>query len=79
MIDYQELLNTPLPDNDAYAETIRTYLKKLLILVWIEEEGFDGKRPFGNSGWQWEVVEVVQNKYPDQDANELILGAIEYL
>jgi hypothetical protein len=32
--------------------TIRDYLYMLLNKLWIEEEGFNGKRPFGNSGWK---------------------------
>lgn len=40
--------------NDAGAETVRDYLLALLRLVW--ERGEDAiKRPFGNSGWQYEV------------------------
>jgi len=35
--------------------TLREYFKKLLIQLWIDEEGFSGKRPFGNSGWQYDV------------------------
>lgn len=35
--------------------TVREYLCRLLAAVWEEEEGFDGKRPFGNSGWQRDV------------------------
>jgi hypothetical protein len=35
--------------------TIREYLKKLLVTLWDEQEGFSGKRPFGNSGWEWDV------------------------
>jgi hypothetical protein len=41
--------------NDADAETIGDYLKQLLADLWIEEEGFNGKRPFGNSGWKHEI------------------------
>jgi hypothetical protein len=50
-----DLLDLPMPDNDANASTIREYLGTLLQNLWIEEEGFDGKRPFGNSGWKHEV------------------------
>jgi hypothetical protein len=32
--------------------TIRDYLKLLLLTLWEEQEGFSGKRPFGNSGWE---------------------------
>jgi hypothetical protein len=41
--------------NDADAETIGDYLKQLLADLWIEEEGFNTKRPFGNSGWKHEI------------------------
>lgn len=37
--------------NDAGASTVREYLIKLLQQVWMDQEGFSGKRPFGNSGW----------------------------
>lgn len=32
--------------------SIRLYLAELLRAIWNEGEGFSGKRPFGNSGWQ---------------------------
>jgi hypothetical protein len=52
----EEILAIPMPlDNDADADTIRDYLVELLSTVWREEEGFSGKRAFGNSGWQHEV------------------------
>ena len=35
--------------------TIRHYLVELAKQCWIEEECFGGKRPFGNSGWKWDV------------------------
>lgn len=35
--------------------TVRDYLKTLLMTLWIEGEGFSGKRPFGNSGWDYEL------------------------
>ena len=48
----QQVLNTPMPPNDAGAATIRSYLVELLVLLWREGEGFSGKRPFGEGGWQ---------------------------
>lgn len=56
-----EILNLPMEQNDADAETIRDYLKALLTELWIEEEGFSGKRPFGNSGWQYDVYAALIN------------------
>lgn len=43
-------------DSDA-GEDIRArdYLCELLSKVWMEEQMFSGKRPFGNSDWQWEL------------------------
>lgn len=35
--------------------TILEFLKRLMLELWSEEDGFDGKRPFGNSGWTWSV------------------------
>ena len=41
--------------NDAEATSIKDYLICLLSTLWYEDEGFSGKRPFGNSGWQYEL------------------------
>lgn len=35
--------------------TIKKYLKFLLTACWQEGEGFSGKRPFGNSGWEYDL------------------------
>jgi hypothetical protein len=51
----QQILDLALPANDAEATTVRGYLVALLTELWREEAGFSGKRPFGNSGWQYEV------------------------
>lgn len=48
----RRVLALPLPEhNDAGAATVRDYLTRLLALVWEHDECFDGKRPFGSSGW----------------------------
>lgn len=57
-------------DNDAGASTVREYLVKLLEQVWIEAEGFSGKRPFGNSGWEYEAYEALVR-------SDLIEGVID--
>jgi len=49
-------------DFDDYI-TIRDYLKTLLLEVWFQEEGFNGKRPFGNSGWKYDIyICLIKNK-----------------
>lgn len=51
----EKLLALSLPENDAGAATVREYLVALAREVWREGEGFSGKRPFGNSGWHYEL------------------------
>lgn len=55
------ILDIVMPDNDAGAETIRVYLKELLLTLWWEGESFSGKRPFGNSGWEWDLYGALVN------------------
>lgn len=55
----EQVLATPMGGNDADAATVGAYLAALLRKVWIEGEGFDGKRPFGNSSWHHEVLEAL--------------------
>lgn len=35
--------------------TVAGYLQRLLTDLWQQEDMFNSKRPFGNSGWTWEV------------------------
>lgn len=49
------VLDALMPRNDADAFTIRDYLKALLITLLTERERFGGKRPFGNSGWEYHL------------------------
>lgn len=82
----EKVLNMPMGPNDANAPTIKKYLMYLLLRLWEEEEGFSGKRPFGNSGWKLEIYDAL---YPgnltdmtDQDKKDcdrLINAAIRYL
>lgn len=51
----QVVLDLPMQENDAGAATIREYLCELLSELWEKGEGFSGKRPFGNSGWDYEL------------------------
>lgn len=57
MTSNEQVLNTPMDpaENDAGASTIREYLVKLLAELWREQEGFSGKRPFGNSSWDGDL------------------------
>lgn len=53
----KEILGLPMGRNDAGAGAIHEYFKSLLSAVLQEEEGFSGKRPFGNSGWKNELYQ----------------------
>lgn len=74
--------------------TIREYFIRLLIELWNEGEGFNGKRPFGNSGWDYQIysalvangiIEGVRDsdgflEHFDQiEADKLIIEAIKSL
>lgn len=89
-----EILALPMQDNDADAATIKDYLKALLSELWREQEGFSGKRPFGNSDWTKDLVlplvkanvingRVDENGYLDgcdsEAGNRAILSAIDAL
>ena len=60
----KEVLNAPMQENDANAETIGEYLIKLLLTLWERGESFSGKRPFGNSGWEHDLYyALVKNNH----------------
>lgn len=54
-----QILMIPMEKNDADAATIGDYLKRLLSDCWTERDGFDGKRPFGNSGWEHDIYKAL--------------------
>ena len=67
--------------NDLYKKiTVKDFLKKLLITLWEEGEGFSGKRPFGNSEWKYDmyaelikrgIIEGRLDKYENKYIEEL--------
>lgn len=59
MIDPHDLLHCPMGPNDADAATVGEYLGLLLSTLWLQGQQFNGKRPFGNSDWQWLVYEAM--------------------
>lgn len=88
------VLDLQIPHNDSQTTNVRAYLKCLLETLWIEEEGFSGKRPFGNSGWKYDLyLPLIQANFingsidedgqvqecDSQAADNLILEAIRSL
>lgn len=51
----QQILALPMAENDADAQTIGQYFTALLHTLFLQTEGFSGKRPFGNSGWDSDI------------------------
>ena len=59
----RELLDTSFVERDSNETmTVRQYLLQLLTALWEEDECFNGKRPFGNSGWQSQINELIVEK-----------------
>lgn len=54
-----ELLDFEFESSDIGQTTIRLYLHQLLLTLWVEGEGFSGKRPFGNSGWHLDLYRAL--------------------
>lgn len=78
----QQVLDLPMDDNDAGAKTIREYLASLVEMLWVEGEGFSGKRPFGNSGWEAELLDTFDNadeNLSEKSKSNLIREAIRSL
>ncbi|MFA6199290.1 MAG: hypothetical protein WC679_02625 [Bacteroidales bacterium] len=51
--------------------TLNDYLKELLLGVWNEREGFNGKRPFGNSGWEHDIYKaLIENSIIDGELDD---------
>lgn len=78
----KSVLELPLLDNDAEAATVRDYLKALLTRIWEEGEGFSSKRPFGNSGWEYDLTSAIEDAglaATREEAQALVFEAIEQL
>lgn len=58
----QEILNMAFKSTDLQKElTIRQFLKELLTTLFQEGECFSGKRPFGKSGWTYDMEKALIN------------------
>jgi HAMP domain-containing protein len=58
VIDSRSVLACPMPQpNDAGAATVGDYLGRLLCALWQEGDAFSSKRPFGNSGWRYDLAQ----------------------
>ena len=53
---YTKFLDHKWESSDIGVTSFRHYFTMLLRTLLEEGEGFSGKRPFGNSGWDWDMV-----------------------
>lgn len=57
--DYENALGLRFDSDAGDNGTVRQYLYALLSTLWQEGEGFSGKRPFGNSGWECDLYKAL--------------------
>lgn len=57
----EEVLELPMGNDSTSADTIKEYLILLLATLWDVGESFSGKKPFGDSGWEYELYEALAN------------------
>lgn len=47
-------------DSDAGDDlTVREWLASLLMQVWVQQDDFSGKRPWGSGGWDWDLYRAL--------------------
>jgi hypothetical protein len=93
-ISPEDVLNLPMQSNDAGASTVGEYLVMIVAEVWKWNENFSGKRPFGSSGWHYDLYTplvkagLVEGTFNEDEyleeadgrkADELIAQAIKVL
>lgn len=67
----QNVLDLPCNISGVPFTSLRDFFLRCLERLWVEEESFSGKRPLGNSGWQWGVYEALQEGGFITDAENL--------
>lgn len=57
------ILNTKFYSEDLDKElSFKEYFHRLITELWLEQDKFSGKRPFGNSGWDFSIyVGLIRN------------------
>lgn len=56
---YDEILDFEYDSREHGKISLRHYFYLLLFTLWKEGEGFSGKRPFGNSCWEYDIYEIL--------------------
>jgi len=68
----EKILELPVMRHDlGDTLSMREYFERLFLKLWEENEGFNAKRPWGNSGWEYDVyVTLIKNKVIDGELDE---------
>lgn len=79
--ELQEILALEFYSNDLDETlSVREYLKTLLKTLWQEGEGFSGKRPLGNSGWERDLaVPLLRGGYIQGEWDDVEEGWIDWI
>jgi hypothetical protein len=56
---FDEILKYEYKFRGVDACNLREYFFRLLETLWLEGEGFSGKRPFGDSCWEYDIYEAL--------------------
>jgi hypothetical protein len=75
-IDFDALLAEPGPDGRA---TCKEWFKDALQALLGEGEGFSGKRPLGDSGWDWALDEAAEKHAPGVPPQQVWDRALDYM
>ena len=77
-MDYKKILNLKFYSNDLqYNVTVGYFLEQLLKTLLIQGENFNSKRPFGNSGWEYDLaICLVENNIIEGKVNRMDSGLI---
>ena len=70
MLTVENILDETIDDGVDPTFVIKDKFAELFKLLWADPEGFNGKRPFGNSGWKQDIVYTLEEKY-GQPADEI--------
>lgn len=51
--------------------SMKQYFERLFIKLWEEPDSFSGHRPWGNSGWKWDIfVTLIKHKVIEGELDE---------
>ena len=56
MTKFKQGLESIMTTGDLEGYLVKEYLEQLLLKLWNQGESFSGKSPFGNSGWENDLI-----------------------